>query len=146
MSEINNAPQVEAEPTPVMFPESHVKELREEAASYRVRARDVQAQLDAKVAELSAIQEAKQALESKVAELEVSSKSTEVTLIKVKALAELGLPLELLNRVQGETEEEVQADIAALATIIQPVKSTLKPPTGESKTSSGEALYKKLRG
>lgn len=59
-------------------------------------------------------------LEAKNAETEAKAKALELSTLRTRLLAEAGLPAELADRVKGENEESIKADLEALKKIVKP--------------------------
>lgn len=59
-------------------------------------------------------------LEKGKAEAEARVKALEISTLRARLLAEAGLPAELADRVKGETEEEIKADLESLKKIVKP--------------------------
>lgn len=59
-------------------------------------------------------------LEAKNAETEAKVRAMEITKLRSKLLSEAGLPADLADRVRGETEEEIKADLESLKAIVKP--------------------------
>lgn len=104
---------------PKVFDEAYVKQLRDEAASYRTKLRETEAKYEgAKTAD---------EVEAITKELRGTIASYERESAKRTAAEAAGLPLSFVNRLQGETEEELLADAKAFAEALPkaaPAKST----------------------
>lgn len=59
-------------------------------------------------------------LEARNAETEAKVRAMEITRLRSKLLADEGLPADLADRVRGETEEEIKADLESLKAIVKP--------------------------
>ena len=65
--------------------------------------------------------------ESKINELNAQLKNHATAAVKMRLGYEKGLPMELINRINGETEEEIAADVEALAKFATPVAPMVQP-------------------
>jgi len=81
-----------------------------------------QAEQERKQAEMTELEKANQ----KAAQLEAELRTLRLKELQRKAAREAGLPLDLAERLQGETLDDLQADAAELAKVIP--KSTKTPP------------------
>ena len=82
-----------------------------------------------------------------VAELTTRATTAETKLIKTNAANKNGIPLELASRLQGSSEEEIDKDAQAFASLLKP-KTPAPLFTGEpagTKTDSKEAALMQLR-
>lgn len=81
-----------------------------------------------------------------VAELTTRATTAETKLIKTNAANKNGIPLELASRLQGSSEEEIDQDAQAFASLLKP-KTPAPLFTGEpagTKTDSKEAALMQL--
>ncbi|ERL23953.1 capsid assembly scaffolding protein Gp46 family protein [Jonquetella sp. BV3C21] len=99
-----------------------------------------------KEGQMSEHDKAKQGLgaaQAKVTELEAKIKAMELSALKARLAAAAGLPSELADRVRGEDEEAIKADIEALKKII-PAKSAGgagTPAAGAKASDDLQMLY-----
>lgn len=99
-----------------------------------------------KEGQMSELDKAKQGLgaaQAKVTELEAKIKAMELSALKARLAAAAGLPSELADRVRGEDEEAIKADIEALKKII-PAKSAGgagTPAAGAKASDDLQMLY-----
>lgn len=113
--------QVEkVEPEGKTFSEAYVKQLREEAAGYRVRLKEIED------AEKSELQKAQEAAES--AQRELAATRTEAARLRIAA--KHGIGEDHLDFLTGSDEEELEAKAVKLATLI-------KTPTNEEPQRKG---------
>ncbi len=113
--------QVEkVEPEGKTFSEAYVKQLREEAAGYRVRLKEIED------AEKSELQKAQEAAES--AQRELAATKTEAARLRIAA--KHGIGEDHLDFLTGSDEEELEAKAVKLATLI-------KTPTNEEPQRKG---------
>ena len=59
-------------------------------------------------------------MEARIAEMEASVKAKEVETLRIKVASEKGLPLNLADRLRGETEEDIRADADAMSAFFVP--------------------------
>lgn len=64
--------------------------------------------------------------DDKIAELQNKVKGYETDSVKSRICNEMGIPLEMKDRLRGESEEEIKADAEALNRILPKSKSILK--------------------
>lgn len=90
----------------------------------------------ANLTELEKAQKAAADAEAARAELEAQIRSRDVELLRQRVGAEVGLPVELVARLQGEDEESIRADAKALAAVIpeprKPVPNTWDRPANDA--------------
>lgn len=108
------------EPEGKTFSEAYVKQLREEAAGYRVRLKEIE---DAEKSELQKAQEAAEA-----AQRELAATKTEAARLRIAA--KHGIGEDHLDFLTGSDEEELEAKAVKLATLI-------KTPTNEEPQRKG---------
>jgi sulfite reductase alpha subunit-like flavoprotein len=127
--------------TEEMFPKSYVTELRDEAAAARIAKKDA---VDAAKAAVTAEWEAK--LAAKVAEFDALSSESlgkDVTLAKLKAALELGVPSDKVEAfadlLKGDTEEDIKASAESTFGLVTGFKTTDKA-TDPTQGSGGRHL------
>lgn len=108
------------EPEGKTFSEAYVKQLREEAAGYRVRLKEIE---DAEKSELQRAQEAAEA-----AQRELAATKTEAARLRIAA--KHGIGEDHLDFLTGSDEEELEAKAVKLAALI-------KTPTNEEPQRKG---------
>lgn len=113
-------PAEKVEPEGKTFSEAYVKQLREEAAGYRVRLKEIED------AEKSDLQKAQEAAESAQAELAASKAEA----ARLRIAAKHGIGEDHLELLTGTDEEELEAKAVKLATLI-------KTPTNEEPQRKG---------
>lgn len=96
------------EPEGKTFSEAYVKQLREEAAGYRVRLKEIE---DAEKSELQKAQEA-----AETAQRELAATKTEAARLRIAA--KHGIGENHLDFLTGSDEEELEAKAVKLATLI----------------------------
>ena len=78
----------------------------------------------------------------KLAASEAKIKALELSQLKAKLISASGLPVELAERVRGETEDEIKADIEALKPLIKPATKPIggngTPPNDNKDTTAGD--------
>lgn len=122
-----------------------LKRTRREAAQYRTRAKELEEkEKQAEEASLSELEKAKK----RAAELEAQLNAVQVESWRQAAAAKAKLPTELVNRIQGSTAEEMEADAAELAKLL-PTSVPKVPgiqPTAPGQNATGEAPKPQPRG
>src|SRR5690625_1347805 len=107
--------------------------LKQEKESLETQLNDLQKTLQNKETELSGVDEIKQELEEyKLKDLKTS--------VAIRA----GIPLELADRLSGETEEEIKADAETLAGLVQQKHTLPLKPTEPEKIDPTEKAYEDL--
>ena len=107
--------------------------LKQEKESLETQLNDLQKTLQNKETELSGVDEIKQELEEyKLKDLKTS--------VAIRA----GIPLELADRLSGETEEEIMSDAEKIAEYVQQKQTLPLRPTEPEKVNPEEEAYKKL--
>lgn len=100
------------------FDETYVKKLRSEAAENRVKANELQAQLEALTAQFQGLEEKyKGQFEQRIDELKAlieqertAREEADRRATRLQVATENGLPPELADRLHGDTLEELQED------------------------------------
>lgn len=101
-----------AQPAEKSFPESHVRELRQEAAKYRTE----KAELEARLQEFEDRDKtAAEKLEQRASKAETRLSDAEAKLARYEVAAEAGLALKHAGRIQGKSRDEMLADAKSLA-------------------------------
>lgn len=121
------------------------KESRREAAQYRTRAKEAEEKLrQIEEANLSALEKA----QKRTAELEEQLSAIQVESWRQAAAAKAKLPTELVNRIQGSTAEEMEADAAELAKLLPTAMPKIPgiQPTAPGQNATGEAPKPQQRG
>lgn len=140
-AEATTAPQAQ----PKLYPEEHVRELREEAKHNRLKARELENELKtlkeqlAQVAPKGDVNELKALLESERKErataAEQAAKAKHEAL-QLRVASELGLPAALASKLTGETEEELRADAELFKPYVTPSNGQQRP-TGNTTAVPG---------
>lgn len=82
---------------------------------------------------------------AEVSEIKARAEKAENSLMKNRIAHENGIPLELANRLQGNTEDEVKADAKTLSSFFSPKSAPpLKTTVPTSQTNNKEASYQSL--
>lgn len=121
------------EPEGKTFSEAYVKQLREEAAGYRVKLKEIE---DAEKSELQKAQEAAEAAQRELA-------ATRAEAARLRIAAKHGIGEDHLDFLTGSDEEELEAKAVKLATLIktptEPERKGAWAPfdTDEGKSPSG---------
>ncbi len=71
-------------------------------------------------------------------------KGYEISSVKMKIAHERGIPFELVNRLSGETEEEIRRDAEALAKFVSADNQPLAGNNGGDQESTTDAAYRKV--
>ena len=71
-------------------------------------------------------------------------KGYEINSVKMKIAHEKGIPFELVNRLSGETEDEIRSDAEALAKFVAADNQPLAGDNGGGQDSTTDAAYKKM--
>lgn len=118
------------------------KKANAEAVKFRKQLEAFEKAEQAKAdAELSEIDKLRKGLETAQAEL----KATQLTNLKQRIAAAAGLPVEMTDRLKGDTEDALKADAEALAKLLRPAAPKLAPTNpGEAKTEDVYATGKRL--
>jgi hypothetical protein len=129
----DSAPEApEAEPQ--TFDADYVKKLRAESAKYRTEAK---ANADA-AKRLTALEESQKTEAQKLAEArdaaEKRATDAERANLRYRVAVQKQLPPELVDRLRGETEEEMAADADALLTLVKPAAPSYD---GGARTTAG---------
>lgn len=158
-------PGEEAKPDEHLFDEGYVKQLRQEAAKWRVKVRELETALtnlqdartqqeESELAEQAKWKELAEKREREVADLRKQVKEREAALMRAKIAAEynlLGTVLDestgetLADRLRGETEEELRADAAKLAKLAARAQPAT-PAQAEGATAPSETALPGARG
>ena len=99
-----------------------------------------------KEGQMSELDKAKQGLgaaQAKVTELEAKIKAMELSALKARLAAAAGLPSELADRIRGDDETAIKADIEVLKKVIpqKPAGGSGMPPSSAKTPSDLQALY-----
>lgn len=146
----SNAPAEDAK----TFDEAYVKELRQEAAKYRTQNKELQEKAKAydEYVDSQKSEQEKQAEALSTAEKERDALRSE--LLRMKIASAKNLPASLVDRLRGETEEEMMADadnlLEGLKSSFVEKKSASPQETGagvvgEAKTHSVEDFIDMLK-
>jgi hypothetical protein len=120
---------------PATIPYDRFKEVNEEKTTLRKQLDDIlKAQKDAEDKKLQDEKKWQELAESKDKEL----KAKEAELLRVKIAAQKNLPIDLIDRLKGETEEEISADADKLLEFIKSDESPGNP--GKKKGGSSTVL------
>ena len=126
--------QVEAEVTPEPTPEI---DWKSKAREWERRAKENKAAAD----ELSALRESQKSEAEKSAdrlrEAEQRARAAELTVLRQKVALDEGVPASLVDRLQGDTEDELRQDAATLMAL---VRTPHKPAPDPSQGGRGEPL------
>lgn len=122
------------------FDEAYVKKLRSEAASNRVKANELQTQLEELSAQFNGLEEKyksqfEQRFDELKATLEAEKKAREEAerrATRLEVQAKTGLPDELVDRLRGDSLDEMLEDAKALMSIVKPVGVSNHPGMGKS--------------
>lgn len=118
---VENEPveQEQGKPEPKMFDEAYVKELREEAAKYRVKLKEFEDR-DKTEAEKTA---------ERIAQLEQENASFKREADRLNwvrdAAREVGLPIEALEVIQGESYDEILSGANRIKSLIPEVRTVI---------------------
>jgi hypothetical protein len=115
------------------------EEAKEKAAKYdKLAAQDFEGQIKKLTEDLAAEREKNADHDKTVDELNTRAEKAEADLLKTKVAHAAGLPYELAARLNGATEEELQADAKSLASYVRPNSA---PPlrTTETKDTGAKA-------
>lgn len=155
--------QASSESAPEMFPADYVKQLREEAKTYRLQVKEMQSKLqeldsvrakeeETKLADQARWKELAEKREAELAELKGTLERERMELLKSRISAEFNLPPQLAARLTGSTEEELRADAQGLSELIpapsqpQTSRQTTQIPAGEANSNREEFLRNWLFG
>jgi len=80
-----------------------------------------------------------------IADLEAKAKKYETDSVKIRIALENGLPFELANKLNGDTEEELKADAQKMASFMRPTTSMpLRNPEANAEVDGVLAAFKQL--
>lgn len=122
--------------TPIMTQEDFDNALSARLAREREKAVKPYADYEQIKSDLSTAQTTLGERDATIADLNVQLKSTRSDLAKTRIALEKGLPMELANRLTGETEDELRSDADSLSKLfgsrrqIDPGRSTEKEKAG----------------
>lgn len=86
-------------------------EYKEKAGKYdELAEKDYESQIQTLTNDLTKAREKLTEKETAYAELETRAKTAEIAQLKTKVALESGIPIELANRLSGDTEDELKAD------------------------------------
>ena len=165
MTDENNTPPAQVAPatsgeTPKTFSAEYVAELRNEAAAWRTKLREKEAELGTAKATPAATPDELAALKAEVEQLKAAQvqrdeaiKAKDLELMKQRIAGELGLTPKLAARLQGADEDSIRADAQALAEELpKPAAGRLTPgatagvPNGQAQGRTRDQLYQELYG
>jgi hypothetical protein len=165
MTDENNTPPAQVAPansgeTPKTFSAEYVAELRNEAAAWRTKLREKEAELGTAKATPSATPDELAALKTEVEQLKAAQvqrdeaiKAKDLELMKQRIAGELGLTPKLAARLQGADEDSIRADAQALAEELpKPAAGKLTPgatagvPSGAAQGRTRDQLYQEVYG
>ena len=114
----------------------NVDELKDKAQKWDQQQAENLSEVERLKLERDAANAAKLEAESKV-------KAAEARVTKTALLQKAGIPMELIDRVRGETEEEIKADIELLKPLIAPLKKVTGGmfPAGTTTTPPEAGAY-----
>ena len=116
------------------------EEAKEKAAKYdKLMADDLEGQLKKLQDELSKEREKNAGHDQTVAALTQRAEKAEASVLKARVAHEAGLPYELANRLNGNTEEELKADAKSLSTYVRPITPPPLATTEPAKSGTGKA-------
>jgi hypothetical protein len=119
---------------PQMYDADYVKKLRNESAKYRTQAKD----LAEKARAYDELQEAQKTEAQKQAEaLEAATRERDTLrteMLRLKVAQAKNLPAGLVDRLRGDTEEDMLADADAL---LEGVRGVSKPKPSAEQTGAG---------
>lgn len=117
--------QPSANGEPQTFDADYVKTLRAEAARHRKEAQEAKA----KATEYEERDKSElEKLTGKLTKAEERAQAAENTLLRFQVAAEKQLPKELIPRLRGDTQEELEADAAELLELVKSRTETGKTP------------------
>ncbi len=98
---------------------------------------------DGQKSELEKANAAREKAEAKVKEFEAKVKQMELNALKSKLAAEAGIPSELADRIRGEDETSIKADIEGLKKLFPPKAAggSGAPQAGNAPKSDLQTLY-----
>lgn len=79
-----------------------------------------------------------------IADLEAKAKKYETDSVKIRIALDNGLPYELANKLNGETEEELIKDAQKMASFLKPTNSMPMRNTDSVETDGVMAAFRKL--
>jgi hypothetical protein len=146
--------------TPKTFSAEYVAELRNEAAAWRTKLREKEAELGTAKAtpaatpdELAALKAEVEQLKAAQAQRDEAIKAKDLELTKQRIAGELGLTPKLAARLQGADEDSIRADAQALAEELpKPAAGRLTPgatagvPNGQAQGRTRDQLYQEIYG
>lgn len=111
--------------------------------NYKKAKEELDALKEGQKTELEKAQTAQSKAEAKAAELEAKIKTLELNALKSKLASEAGLPAELSDRIRGDDETAIKADIEVLKKVIpqKPAGGSGMPPSSAKTPSDLQALY-----
>lgn len=84
-----------------------------------------------------------------IAELQGKVKGFETSALKQKIAKEMGIPVEMADRLNGETEKDLKADAGAVKAMLSALKGPApmyEPGDGKGKNAELSAMLNELRG
>lgn len=160
-----NTPNAQVAPansgeTPKTFSAEYVTELRNEAAAWRTKLREKEAELGTAKATPAATPDDIAALKAEVEQLKATQaqrdadiKAKDAALLRQRIGSEFGLPSKLIDRLQGADEDSIRADAQALAEELpKPAAGRLTPgatagvPSGAAQGRTRDQLYQEVYG
>lgn len=97
---------------------AETERARKEAIQSRQKAREAQTELESikgTLAEVDTIKATLAEVQKSLADAESARKQSEIQAMRIQAASEVGLPLELASRLQGDSLETIKADAQSLA-------------------------------
>lgn len=138
--------------------EKELAKARKQAGGYRVQRNELSSQLEDLRTQLEELKPLKSLVETLAPQLDGiktqlaqeldARKQAELKTAKLEAATKAGLPIELAERLQGSTAEEIAVDAAALAQAL-PVPRQARPGNGSlptPETAAKEILRRSQRG
>ena len=116
--------------------ESEKRALAELSKAQKKLAQYEQAEQSRKDAAMSELEKA----QARATELEAELNKTRLATMRRDAAIKHGLPLELADRLMGETPEDIEADAAKLAELLPKKQAINANPTNPNNAKQGETL------
>lgn len=168
MTDVTQEPEQTPDGTPAAedaksFSAEYVKQLRDEAKTYRLQLRELtekfgaieaqaKTQNEQKLAEEKRWQELAEQKTRELEEIKTQYERERLAALRLRIAAEKQLPTALAERLAGSSEDELRADAEALAALIPaqnqsaPTRQTTQLPSGEAANNRDEKLKSWLFG